>query len=523
MQMINVKVPNICPHKNRIIQLRISLEEEINLQVEKKPGKTYKIISFLLPIFFLFLLNGFIPKKLNAWVGDTAIYTVNVYPEKDAGKVSPLIMGFNTVYSYEPDAMWKNGNGKIPQLLQQLKTGILRYPGGTVTTNYHWEHPTGQGWSDSWNPGFDVSKNQSPDSFMDIDEYLAVCRKLKTEPLIGINLGSGKKYNRVNEGIEEAKRLVAHCKNSGVKVKYFYLDNEPYHSTANYTFTADEYAEMINAYVPEMKKIDAGIQIIVNTHPRDLDYTRPLIAKAGKNIDFIDIHFYWRWGNATYANWKAQKAMRQGDGLPYDQQRAFYRKLVDSMGFPHIDLISLEWNVGKIGKGNKPPSQAEVALMVSEQFTQFIQSGMPIATFWPVSWPKPSDFDNRVLLNAQQDYKPNKVYDMFKLYSEILGHEKIENSTSSEAIRVLSVKNEKRDTIWIYIINKDKDRAFSLINLNMKDFVATKFKVIGFSAEDKSEGPLKIEPLEMESNSSGTFKLKMAQYSLAKITLIRKD
>ena len=430
-------------------------------------------------------------------------------------------MGFNTVYCYEPDAVWKSGNGKIPQLLKQLNTGILRYPGGTVTTKYHWEHPTGQGWADSWDPEYDTTKNQSSSSFMGIDEYLAVCRKLKTEPLIGINMGSGKKYNRVKEGIEEAKRLVFHCKNSGVKVTCFYLDNEPYQPDANYTYTGEEYGEMVNEYVPAMKKIDDQIKIIVNTHPRKMDFTKPLIATAGKNIDYIDIHFYWRWGNATYANWKAEKVMKQGGGLPYNQQRAFYKRLVDSMGYPHIDLISLEWNLGRIGKKNIPPTQAEVALMVSEQFTEFIQSGMPMATFWPVSWPKHSDFDSRVLLNAQQNFEPNKVYDMFKLYKDILGNKMIGNNPSSEAIRVLSVKSKKNDTIWIYIINKEKDKAFSLINLHVDGFSPRQYSAVGFNANDNSDGPLKIETMEIENNKSGNFKLKMPQYSLARITLVK--
>ena len=473
--------------------------------------------------FLLLFVNILSTNHSQAAVRDTAIgnCTINVYPNQEKGIVSPLIMGFNTVYCYQPDAIWKEGNGKIPQLLKELHTGILRYPGGTVTTKYHWEHPTGQGWADSWAAEYDTTKNQSPSSFMNIDEYLAVCKKLKTEPLVGINMGSGKKYNRVSEGIEEAKRLVLHCKNSGVKVKYFYLDNEPYHPTANYTFTGEEYGEMVNEYVPAMKKIDNQIKIIVNTHPRKMDYTKPLIAKAGKNIDYIDIHYYWRWGNATYTNWKAEKVMKQGGGLPYNQQRAFYKRLVDSMGYPDIDLISLEWNLGRIGKNNVPPTQAQVALMVSEQFTEFIQSGMSIATFWPVSWPKHSDFDSRVLLNAQQNFEPNKVYDMFRLYKDILGNKMIENSPSSEAIRVLSVKSKKNDTIWIYIINKEKDKAFSVINLHVDGMSASEFNAVGFNANDNSQGALKIEPLKIEKNKSGNFKLKMPQYSLARITLVK--
>src|SRR5690606_11235570 len=98
----------------------------------------------------------------------------------------------------------------------------------------------------SWDPRFDSTKNSPPTSMMDIDEYLLLCKALHTEPLIGINMGSGVKYKRIEDGIREAVALVVHCKKMDGKVKYFYLDNEPYQRDANYTFSADEYAEMIN-------------------------------------------------------------------------------------------------------------------------------------------------------------------------------------------------------------------------------------------------------------------------------------
>src|SRR3546814_14000251 len=79
-------------------------------------------------------------------------------------------MGFNTVYCYSPDNDWNSHDGKIPSLLEQLGTRVLRYPAGTVVTFFHWEQPTGQGWKDSWAPDFNKARNTDPASFMDIDE-----------------------------------------------------------------------------------------------------------------------------------------------------------------------------------------------------------------------------------------------------------------------------------------------------------------------------------------------------------------
>jgi alpha-L-arabinofuranosidase len=482
---------------------------------------TAKLFSSLL-LAVVLSACGKAGNKITSPVADTnltGVASITIDASKEEGVISPLIMGFNTVYCYEPDQVWERGNGRIPQLLQQLNTGILRYPGGTVLTHYHWENPTGQGWVDTWDPKFDGLKNLPPSSYMDIDEYLDVCAKLKTEPLVGINLGSGKKYNRINDGIEEAKRLMMHFKKRGIKVKYYYLDNEPYHETANYTFTAAEFAGLVNLYVPEMKKIDNDIRIIVNTHPRNLDYTGTLIKQAGNHINYLDIHYYWRWGNATYDNWKKEIPMRQGTGLPYVQQRGFYRKLADSLGQPHIDLISLEWNVGQIGKNNPVPTEAQVALMAAEEFTQFIQSGMPIATFWPISWPRNTEFQTRVLLNAQEQYRTNKVFDMFRMYKNVLGQKMVNNEGATDALRVLSVKSTKGDTLWVYIMNKQPDQAAADINLQVGNFKAKKYHAEGFLASDNNP-QLKIEPIKINAGKAGSYRLQVPQYSLAKVTLV---
>lgn len=103
-----------------------------------------------------------------------ADYNVSVFAKQEQGMVSPFLMGFNIVYAYEKDAPWK---AHVPELIKKLSTKPLRWPGGTVTTFYHWNNLTGQGWADSWSPTFDASKNAPPSMYMDVDEYLALTKK----------------------------------------------------------------------------------------------------------------------------------------------------------------------------------------------------------------------------------------------------------------------------------------------------------------------------------------------------------
>ncbi len=433
----------------------------------------------------------------------------------EKGIVSPSIMGFNIVYCYESDAGWQSGKGKVPELIKALGTAQLRYPGGTVVTKYHWEKPTGQGWSDTWSADFNPAKNTDPSTFMDIDEYLGVVKAQKIEPLLGINMGSGMKHNRVQDGVDEAVRLMKHCLSKGVKVKYYYLDNEPYQPDANFTFTPEQYAEAINTYVPAMKKVDPDIKIIVNTHPNAENYTKTLLANAGKNIDLVDVHMYWKFRNATFENWKKEGLMKHRGIRPYSEQRQIFEKIFADSGFPNLKLVVLEWNIGPAGDGNTPPTQAESALMVSEQFTQYIQGDLFMSTFWPLSWPS-SAF--RSLLNQKEQYRPNKTYEMFALYKDVLGQKKVSSEGTIKNLVNLAIKSADGKTMWVYLINKEQEQADLNVTLEIEGFSTGTYTATGFDAEDEADTGLKLRDIKLAKTSDKNYSIRVPRNSFAKIT-----
>jgi alpha-L-arabinofuranosidase len=477
-----------------------------------------RVLTTLLAVIILFALTE---NDSAAFYSDTTTSkacNVSVFAKDDQGIVNPLIMGFNIVYAYEPDVAWKDGKDNVPEKLKALKTKPLRYPGGTVTTFYHWNKLTGQGWADIWNPAFDSSKNAAPSKYMDLDEYLSLTRKLQTEPLVGVNMGSGQKYNRIDEGVQEAIQLMKYCISKGVRVKYYYLDNEPYQPDANFTFTAEQYAENVNRYASEMKKVDPNIKIIVNTHPNKDLWTKTLITNAGKNIDFVDVHMYWKFKNATFENWKKEAKMTHRGERPYSEQRSIFKKLFAEAGYLNIELMILEWNIGPNGPGNAPPTEAEAALMVAEQFTQFIQSGLYMSCFWPISTPSKTDWSNRTLLNAQQQHKPRKMYDMFTLFTDVLGNGKVKTTSTEERLITLAVKSSNGKEMWLYVLNKNLDKPFVEVELAISDFKASTYMAVGFEAADKSEGKLDIQKVAVVKKGNSHFTVSVPQFSLVKLT-----
>ena len=59
--------------------------------------------------------------------------------------VSPLLSGVNAVYAYEADEVWSDG--KIEGYFKDLNVSVVRFPGGTVCSFYHWNAMTGEGWN----------------------------------------------------------------------------------------------------------------------------------------------------------------------------------------------------------------------------------------------------------------------------------------------------------------------------------------------------------------------------------------
>jgi hypothetical protein len=340
-------------------------------------------------------------------------------------------------------------------------------------------------------------------------------------------MGSGKRWNRVQDGINEAKALVQHCMDSGVNVTYYYLDNEPYQPDANYTFTAAEYATSINQYVPAMKSVNPNIKINVNLHPGQnstgYNYTQTVLNQAGGNIDFMDIHCYWRYNAATFANWTSEAQMMHQQTRPFSELRSFYRGMAATAGFPNIEFCALEWNVGPYGSGNPEPTEAEDALMSCEQFMQFVQSGVKLLTCWPLHW-ESGDW-HRAVISSAQSYTPNKKYDMFAQFATLAWRMQVSNTLTGtqtlERLRHLSVKTNDGTTVWVCLINKNQAKSSSTVDIDMSSFTGFNAQsAVAFEASDTSVGPLNVHSLSV--TKSGThLTITMPKNSFAKVTVTR--
>ena len=175
------------------------------------------------------------------------------------------------------------------------------------------------------------------------DEFMELCRQLKTEPLIVLpatkRTPEDVKYamdwvHYLNDPVttEMGKLRAANGHPEPYNVKYFQIDNEP----MNFNITPDQYAELVNLHGSELRKIDPGLKIVACGQKRsnDLNWSQKVIDLAGGNFDILGCHNY------EYENENYQTGVER-----IEDYLVKLRDFIRSSGHPDIRLAVLEWGL----------------------------------------------------------------------------------------------------------------------------------------------------------------------------------
>jgi len=444
------------------------------------------------------------------------------------GGISTMLTGVNTSYYFESDQLW--ADGKIAGYLRDIKAGILRYPGGCETSKFHWETPYNHWDVDFWDPN--VEPNTPTTAYMDTDDYIRQCRIIGAEPLLGVNIQSGIRFNKISDSIAEAARWVKYCKDKNYNVRYWYLDNELHFGSNCGPMTTAEYADYIKQFVSAMRAVDPNIKIIVNhenklSEPNYWAQLEYLIAEAGAYFDILDVHWYWDNGRTDWDNWLVENPMisrlwcedcngpdRRYKGLPYAEEIRQFNKKVNAIG-RDIKLASLEWNVGRcLPRCLASPFQC--SLMQAEMMGQFIEGGLHMACLWALHWPGVQG--NRYFLD-NETYKPGPTLQVFKMYSNVLGQQLITTQTSRIYIRPVSAMSQDDNTLWVYLLNKSADGQAVRAGVDIRGFTPTGAEAIALTSPVLSSDTGELKKLQITiSPETGKWETVLPPYSLTMLT-----
>jgi hypothetical protein len=422
-------------------------------------------------------------------------------------------------FDHDTDELW--ADGQLAQRLAEVRTGVLRYPGGEETSFFHWELPGAPGYRDVWD--LDPESRHHADRAaaerntrnMDPDEFVAWCRKIGAEPLLGVNIESGVRLGRVEESIAEAARWVRDVREKGYGVRYFYLDNESNHrEPLNYKqLSVDEYASHVRAFSQAMKGVDPEIELIANVMglPSNEAWDE-LLRLAGPHFDVADVHWYWSWGSADWETWLDTNPMAY---YPWEAEQ--FREKTKELGLD-IELAMLEWNVGPNDARTHSPFQQ--ALMQAEMLAQIVEGRYAMACMWPLIWHvEEGRFQSLV---DRKSLEPTPTYQLLKLFGNVLGQQLVWSEADRPHVRPVAALSQDRRTLWVYVLHKSRPGQELHATLEVDGFRSTSAEAVAFSAETPDARVAELRPLEVSRQSRrAPYRVALPPHSLTLVTLSR--
>jgi alpha-N-arabinofuranosidase len=232
------------------------------------------------------------------------------------------------------------------QRIAALKPAFLRWPGGNVAQDYHWQWGIGpRDRRPAWTNKAWWSEREPSD--FGSDEFITLCRRLGAEPHVTVNVeGAGatpeeaaawvEYMNGPPDSIYGAMRAAdGHREPFGVKT--WELGNEIWGDWVRGHSDAATYARNYRRYREAMLKVDPTLRLIAVGRDRT-DWNDQVVAAVGREIDLLSLHHYEPPGDQADPRWLMAR--------PLDFER-YYRELGASLraraGKP-IPLIVNEWN-----------------------------------------------------------------------------------------------------------------------------------------------------------------------------------
>lgn len=271
---------------------------------------------------------------------------------------------------YDPGSPLSDEQGyrkDVIAAVRRLRMPVMRYPGGNFVSCYDWRD--GIGPRDKRPARVDYAWQSLETNEFGVDEFVPWCRKVGTEPMMAVNLGT--------LGTLEAAHLLEYCnletesewvkrrrantgQEKGYGIKLWCLGNEMDGPWQAGHVPAHEYALRADAASRMMKGLDPSIQTIaVGSSARGmktyLEWDRQVLEHCWETVDYLSAH---RYSNNSANN----SAEYLAEGVEIDRVLTDYAGLLDYVrgvkkSNKRVYLSFDEWNVWYHSHGQREPKQ----------------------------------------------------------------------------------------------------------------------------------------------------------------------
>jgi alpha-N-arabinofuranosidase len=213
---------------------------------------------------------------------------------------------------YEPGARLSDADGfrkDVVEEIRRLAVPMVRYPGGNFVSGYHWQD--GVGPKKDRPRVLDRAWNSLETNQFGTDEFLAWCRRVGTEPLLAVNLGTGSaenaanlvEYCNVDKGTRWSDLRVRNGATEPHGVKYWCLGNEMDGPWQIGHTSAAEYGRKAADAARQMRIVDRSLQLVAcgSSGPfmgTYLEWDRQVLEQCYAEVDAISLHRYFNFEEA---------------------------------------------------------------------------------------------------------------------------------------------------------------------------------------------------------------------------------
>ncbi len=230
------------------------------------------------------------------------------------------------------------------QSLQDLAPTFIRWPGGSFASIYKWKDGVGPLAARRYHPNT-IWGGYSDYYGFGTEEFLDLCRRLKTEPLI-VLAATGTDAEQLEYAMdwvhylndpattEWGKRRAANGHPEPYGVRYFQIDNEP----MNHGLSPEKYAEIVNLFGGRLRSIAPQARIVACGQKRsnDLVWSQKVIDLAGGNFDVLGCHNY------EYEPESYETGLRR-----IRDYLTKLREYIRVSAHPRIEIGVLEWSLSR--------------------------------------------------------------------------------------------------------------------------------------------------------------------------------
>jgi alpha-L-arabinofuranosidase len=222
---------------------------------------------------------------------------------------------------YDPGSKLSDANGFRKDVLEEIRklgVPIIRYPGGNFVSGYNWLD--GVGPKDKRPRTLDKAWDTIESNQFGTNEFLAWCKAVGTEPLMGLNLGTGTpeeaaalvEYCNVDKGTRWSDLRRQHGVADAWNVQHWCLGNEMDGPWQIGHMQATEYGLKAADAARQMRYVDPSLKLIAcgSSGPgmrTYLEWDREVLEQCYDYVDGLSLHRY-------FGNWERDSG---GDTAKY--------------------------------------------------------------------------------------------------------------------------------------------------------------------------------------------------------------